>query len=247
MRGSASRSAWNFMKRLLAILVLAGGATYLYWNAQATPQTTPRPSRQSADNVFYLRRYFSFRTRKGVVGFLPGQEVTLNAAFDPVPGKVMVTDGRYTAAVSRELLTHDMDEADALLASDAQAQNMIAANLAETKQYADLAEQDLNAGMANGINSSSALMARQNTVGNFHSRLNEGPTWAGLGGTGGGGYYFTGAGARTTGSRPASAGAFSPAIPVASSSVRPASSSYHAPGLNYHGTALALDEQGMPQ
>jgi hypothetical protein len=156
------------MKNFLALLLFAAAAVYLYFASQPAP---PPAHRYSADNIFYLRDYVSIRTQKGVVGLNPGQEVWLDANAAQVPGKVMVSDGHDTLPVDPDYLTHDMDAAASLQASDAQSQSALAAQIAQTKRIADLQEQSANSAMADGINASNALQVSANAVGNYRSQL----------------------------------------------------------------------------
>jgi hypothetical protein len=175
------------MAKLIAFLALVGVGAYFYFGSgeKSSRESTGRPHRYSADNVFYLRSYISIRTSNGLIGLTPGQEVDLDPRAKPVPSRVMVTDGRDTMAVDPGVLTHDMDEADALLASDGQSQNALSASLAETKRVADQSNQAADEALAAGVNGASALVAAQNTVGTYRTRLAEGKTWAGTGSYGG--------------------------------------------------------------
>ena len=189
------------LKSTLSFLLLLGVAISVYsvWQPGAP---TPAAHRYSADSVFYLRRYVSIRTPKGSIGLLPGQEVTLNGSGEASPGKISVNDGRDIVEIERTALTHDMDEAAALQASDARWQDSVQADIAQSTQTAALQTQAAQAAMADGINTSSALMASQNTVGTYQTRLIQvGDRRAG------GGYYVGSVVYPATGARPVTSGA----------------------------------------
>jgi hypothetical protein len=173
------------MKSTLTFLLLCGVATYLYYALQPGPPA-PAAHRYSADDIFFLRRYVSVRTAKGCLGLLPGQEVARSGdGRAAAPGKISVTAGGDILEIERTALTHDIDEAAALQASDARLQNALQASIAQTAQTAALQTQADDAAMANGVNASSALMASQNTVGTYRTRLSDAAVRVGSGG----GYY----------------------------------------------------------
>jgi hypothetical protein len=228
------------MKSLVAFLVLLGAGACFYFHSQPAP----RAHRYSADNVFYLRQYVSFRTRTGIVGLLPGQEMSLSARAPRIPGKVMVTDGKGLFALDPDLLTHDIDEADTLQAT-------LQAGMAQIKQSTDLLVQAEQATMADGVNASGALQASQNTVGTYRTRLNDTAAWAGAGSYGGAVYYGTAAAApaRAPGSA-AGSGTFAPVAPATSgvslsSSHSPAAGGSGRPA--YNALSTSLGEADSPQ
>jgi hypothetical protein len=167
-------------------ILIAATLAYFYFTAE---KPVPAPThRYSADDIFYLRQYVSVRTKTGIVGWIPGQELSLKAG-QAAPGAALVTDGTYTSSVSRRLLTHDLDEAAALQAGDSRSQAILAANNTRDKWNADLSNQASDRYTADQINAANGAMARQNTVGNYATALNDRPTSAGTGSYGGGVYY----------------------------------------------------------
>ena len=162
------------MKTLLAILLLAA-AGYFYFDFKAAP--APRPHQFSEDNVFYLRRYVPVRTAKGIVGWVPGQQVKQCAGR--VPGKIAVTDGWESMALSEDMLTHDMDEAAALMGSDLQSQRELLAQVDQAQHVAAARDAVLDAFTGDAINRENAYQMKVNAVGNFHSALELPPVASG--------------------------------------------------------------------
>ena len=136
------------MKTILVLLVLAAGG-YYYYNHYYLVAQAQAAHRYSADDVFYLRQYVSVKTAKGLVGWVPGQQ--LNLCDGHVPGKIMVTDGSESMPLSEDLLTHDLDEAAALRANDTQTQAELLAQVDEAKHIAAARE-----AKAHAVNSASA-------------------------------------------------------------------------------------------
>jgi hypothetical protein len=173
------------MKSKLNFLLLLGLAVCCHRIGRPSAPV-PAAHRCSADNVFYLRWYVSVPTSRGSIGLLPGQEVTLSGRGEAASGNIKVSDGRDIVEIARAALTHDIDEAATLRASDALAQESLQENLAQATQTAELQSQAAQAALADGVNASSAWMASQTTVGDYPTRLFQ------AAGRSTGGSYYTG-------------------------------------------------------
>lgn len=108
----------------------------------------PPPARHLAPpGTFFLTHYVSAQTPTGVVGLIPGQEVTVVNGKAP-PGSRLVTDGHRQFEVDASYLTDDIDVASDLRSNDAERQKSAAATLVAEKLAADRARRKLEIEMA---------------------------------------------------------------------------------------------------
>lgn len=128
------------MRRLLFLIVLLalGLIGYRVYTYQPPPQRHLAPP-----GTFFMTHYVSATTSTGVVGLVPGEEVTLVSGKTPPPGSRLVTDGHHQFAVDATYLTDDIDLASDLRSTDGARQKSAAATLAAEKLAADRAKRKL--------------------------------------------------------------------------------------------------------
>lgn len=180
---TASQFNFAFSVKALLLLLVLGAAAYLYF------RPAPVRHRYAPAGVYYLVRYYSIKSERGVVAFVPGQEVRATNKLRPVLGKVAVTDGRYTAYVDADALTDDMDVAAAIGQGDIDTQAAVHEKIAaDAKRNADAkAAADIVAARAVQVASVQAAQARQL---NGQSRLRDAAVGKGSVGYYGGTYVY---------------------------------------------------------
>lgn len=132
------------MRRLLFLLVLIalGLIGYRVYTYQPPPQRRLAPP-----GTFFMTHYVSATTPTGVIGLVPGEEVTLVSGKKAAPGTRLVTDGHHQFEVDATYLTADIDLASDLRSTDGARQKSAAATLAAEKLAADRARRKLEVEM----------------------------------------------------------------------------------------------------
>ena len=113
----------------------------------ATEMVTASPKERhlAPHDTFYLVRYVAAKTKDGVEGFDPGQEVHLVEVHRPTH-TLVVTDGHAQVEVTPDQLTNDLDIAALVRQKDAASQAKIAAHLqAERQAYAKFERESADA------------------------------------------------------------------------------------------------------
>lgn len=150
-------------------------------SAPSEIEAPDRPRRVAPEGTFYLLEYVSARTDRGIIGFEPGQRVTL---VEPIldKGMIRVTDGVYKAEIHPSQMTNNLDVAEMAKGKDAESQRQVQAyQEGQRRQYA-AAINKLNEDYSTSTARTSTKMAAASAVGSANSRLNEEPRPAG-------GYY----------------------------------------------------------
>lgn len=145
-----SQKTWIYsldppMRRLLflAVLIALGFLGYRIYTYQPPPERRLAPP-----GTFFLTHYVSSMTPTGVVGLVPGQEVTLVRGKTTAFGRRLVTDGRHQFEVEAGYLTDDIDVAANLRTADRERQKSAAATLVAEKLAVERAKRKLEAEMA---------------------------------------------------------------------------------------------------
>ncbi len=137
----------------LAVLIALGFIGYRIYTYQPPPERRLAPP-----GTFYLTHYVSAQTPTGVVGLVPGEEVTLVNGKTSAPGTRLVTDGARQFEVDASYLTDDLDVADTARSNDRERQKSAAATLLAEKLAADRAKRKLEAEMAKKAEEDMAIL-----------------------------------------------------------------------------------------
>ena len=100
-----------------------------------TPAPSPKPPERhlAPQGIFFMVDYVSARTKNGVTGFLPGQEVRF-VSDNEAKGTLLVTDGNAQVFVTPMQLTNDLDVAALARRQDQQSQGALLAYQESAKQ-----------------------------------------------------------------------------------------------------------------
>ena len=136
----------------LAVLIALGFVGYRIYTYQPPPEPRLAPP-----GTFFLTHYVSAQTPTGVVGLVPGQEVTL-VNGKASPGSRLVTDGVRQFEVSAAYLTDNLDVADRARSNDRTRQQSAASTLEAEKLAAARAKRKLELEMAKKAEQDIALL-----------------------------------------------------------------------------------------
>lgn len=141
----------------------------------SAPQATPilRKSHTAPDGTYFLRDYVSIPTSRGVIGWTPGQMVKLVGDAQPDPRMLNVTDGLYSAKVSRDLLTQDLTEAAAIQGFDAQQQDSLYQASAKTQNNLTAYQRQAEFSQAKRVESIEMRQIAASTIGRKWSALGD--------------------------------------------------------------------------
>ncbi len=176
------------MKKMFLVFLVVGGAGGWYYSANYREH--PPEHHLAAGGAYFLLKYFSITTAKGVVGWTPGQEVHASAGALSGGGKIAVTDGKYVVLLPESLLTRDIEDAEVLRNTDDSRQDQARGNVAFAQAENERAQLPGKIAASKEMDDINSQAAASSVIGTYNTRLHDPAQPAGYGGYfGSGGYY----------------------------------------------------------
>ena len=177
----------------LAVLALAAIVGWIVYN-----QPVQKEHRYAPAGTYYLKEYVSFSTGHGVTGVESGESVRLVRVLDAKGEQLRVAgrDGEFD--VSADLLTNDLDVAEAIRQQDQSTQADFHAKTAAISQQQAEQQSAFEASRAQGVQQNSVATSNAAAVGAYSSssRLHE-PATAARGSYSSSYYYYPSSGSPT--------------------------------------------------